>query len=60
MTFKINFTFNESLSISNLILGQNILNLINHDLINYYNTPGEIISLFNDINDNNIDVIIIH
>ena len=47
LTFKINFTFNESLSISNLILGTNIQDLINHDLINYYSTPGEIINLIN-------------
>ena len=56
LTFKINFTFNESINVCNQILGQNILNLINHDLINYYNTPGEIISLMNFSNDNNIDV----
>jgi len=56
LIFKINFTFNESINVCNQILGQNILNLINHDLINYYNTPGEIISLMNFSNDNNIDV----
>ena len=56
LTFKINFTFNESINVCNQILGQNILNLINHDLINYYNTPGEIISLINFSNDNNIDL----
>ena len=47
LTFKINFTFNESINVSNQILGSNIFDLINHDLINYYNTPGENINLIN-------------
>jgi len=47
LTFKINFTFNESMYISNKILNENVLDLDNYDLINYYNTPGEIINLIN-------------
>ena len=45
ITFKIHFSFNETVSICNQILNQNILNELNHDLINYYCTPGEIIKL---------------
>jgi DNA polymerase-3 subunit delta' len=56
LIFKINFTFNESVNISNQILNENILDLINHDLINYYNTPGEIINLINFSNNKNIDL----
>ena len=56
LTFKINFTFNESIKISNQIHHGNIFDLINHDLIHYYNTPGEIIDLINFSNDNNIDL----
>ena len=56
LSFKINFTFIESIKVSNYIIGQNILNLINHDLINYYNTPGEIINLINFSKDKNIDL----
>ena len=56
LTFKINFTFNESMNISNQILSKNIFDLINHDLINYYNTPGEIINLINFSKDKNIDL----
>ena len=41
---------------SNQILGENIFNLINYDLINYYNTPGEIINLINFSKDKNIDL----
>ena len=43
--FKIHFSFDETVSICNQILNQNILNELNHDLINYYCTPGEIIKL---------------
>ena len=56
LTFKINFTFNESIYVSNQILGENIFDLINHDLINYYNTPGEIINLINFSKDKDIDL----
>ena len=45
--FKINFTFNESINIANKILNENVLDIVNVDLINYYNTPGEIINLIN-------------
>ena len=56
LTFKINFTFNESKNVLNQILNENILDLINLDLINYYNTPGEIINLINFSKDKNIDL----
>jgi len=56
LTFKINFTFNQSMYISNQILNENIFDLINIDLINYYNTPGEIINLINFSKDKNIDL----
>ena len=47
LAFKINLTFNESLNISNLILEKNVLEFVNYDLLSFYNSPGEIISLFN-------------
>ena len=56
LTFKINFTFKESINITNQILNKNILDLINHDLINYYNTPAKIINLINFSKDKNIDL----
>ena len=56
LIFKINLTFNEVMSVSNKILGENIFSIINHDLINYYNTPGEIINLINFAKDKNIDL----
>ena len=56
LTFKINLTFNQSMNVSNQILNENIFDLINHDLISYYNTPGEIVNLINFSNDKNIDL----
>ena len=56
LTFNINFTFNQSMHISNKILQENIFELINPDLINYYNTPGEIINLINFSKDKNINL----
>ena len=38
LLFKINYSFNRSIEICNSIIGQDILDLINHDLINFYNT----------------------
>ena len=56
LTFNINFTFNQSMHVSNQILDKNIFDLINFDLINYYNTPGEIIHLINFSKEKNIDL----
>jgi DNA polymerase-3 subunit delta' len=56
LLFKINFTFDKSMIISNKILDENIFDLINHDLINYYNTPGEIINLINFSKDKGINL----
>jgi len=47
LTFKICLTFNESLNISSSILEKNVLEFVNYDLVSYYNSPGEIINLFN-------------
>ena len=56
LTFKINLTFNETLNISNSILEKNVLDFVNYDLISYYNSPGDIISLFNFAEDKSINL----
>ena len=56
LTFKINLTFQQSMLISNQILDDNIFDLINPDLINYYNTPGEIINLITFSKEKNIEL----
>lgn len=65
LIFKINFTFEESMNICNKILNENILDNINYDLINYYNSPGDIINLINfskekliNLNDYNLTTLI--
>jgi len=47
LTFKISLTFNDSINISNSLLEKNVLELVSYDLLSYYNSPGEVISLFN-------------
>jgi DNA polymerase-3 subunit delta' len=56
LTFKINLTFNETLNISNSILEKNVLDFVNFDLLSYYNSPGDIISLFNFAKDKSINL----
>jgi len=56
LTFKINFTFNETVNVTNQLLNNNLFEIINHDLINYYTTPGEIINLINFSNEKKIDL----
>jgi DNA polymerase-3 subunit delta' len=56
LTFKINLTFNQSMLVTNEILNENIFDLINHDLISYYNTPGEIVNLIIFSKDKSIDL----
>ena len=56
LTFKISLTFNESLNISSSILEKNVLDFVNYDLVSYYNSPGEIINLFNFAEEKSIDL----
>ena len=56
LTFKINFTFDQSLAVSNLLYGKDILKIINYDLISYYNTPGEFTKLINFTEEKNINL----
>ena len=52
LDFKISISFEESIHITNQILSINIYERVNNELINYYQTPGEIIRLI-DLADNN-------
>jgi len=47
LTFKINFSFTEIINITNRIIKNNLFDLINFELISYYNTPGDFIALIN-------------
>jgi DNA polymerase-3 subunit delta' len=54
--FKINLSSSESIEITNKILNNNVLDLINTDLLNYYYTPGNYINLINFSETNNIEL----
>ena len=56
LTFKINLSFSEVINISNLLIKKDILKLINNDLINYYNTPGDFVKLINFSKEKKIDL----
>ena len=56
LNYKINLTSNQSFDITNKILDQNVLNLINDQMINYYSTPGSILNLLDFANKNNVDL----
>ena len=56
LTYKINLTFKDSINITNKLLNENILNLLNTDLISYYNTPGDFVNLIKFSKLNNINL----
>ena len=56
ITFKINLSFDETIKITNSILKENLFELINTDLINYYNSPGDFIRLINFAKDKKINL----
>lgn len=46
LNFKIQLNFKQSIDTINKILNNDIYDLLNKDLINYYNTPGQLFNLF--------------
>ncbi len=56
LSFRINLSYNETIDILNKILNKNVLEIVNNDLLNYYNSPGEIISLINFSDEEGIDI----
>jgi len=54
LIFKINLSFDSSILITNKLLEENVLDLINNDLINYYDTPGYLVNLVNFSKQNNL------
>ena len=56
LPFKINLTFDQSINIANHLLNENIFELLNIDLINYYAKPGDYINLVNFSKENQINL----
>tara|TARA_B100001057_G_scaffold277719_1_gene278010 strand:+ start:1198 stop:2130 length:933 start_codon:yes stop_codon:yes gene_type:complete len=57
VNFKINLSNKECLDISRLLLNDNLDNLINNELINYYFTPGEVYLLIKFAIENKYDLL---
>jgi DNA polymerase-3 subunit delta' len=57
INFKISLTSDECLKIIEKILGHELKNLINEDLINYYTTPGQIYYLLKFANANKLNLV---
>jgi DNA polymerase-3 subunit delta' len=56
LNYNIHLKSEESFDISTKILGENIKNLINENIINFYNTPGSILNLIDYANANDVDL----
>jgi len=56
INFKISLTHEQSLKITNSIIGENILNKINEDLIHHYLTPGSFLNLLKFSEDYEVDL----
>ena len=56
LKFNLYLSFPQSVEITNKILNLNILDLINEDLLNYYNTPGDFINLIKFANEINLNL----
>tara|TARA_B110000971_G_scaffold39021_1_gene37931 strand:+ start:156 stop:1094 length:939 start_codon:yes stop_codon:yes gene_type:complete len=57
LIFKINLTYKQSINIAKQLLNKNISDYINHDILNHYITPGEIINLVNFADDKKISLL---
>ena len=55
LNFKIILNYDQSIEVVNNILNDNIHNLLNIELINYYSTPGQLLGIIKIVNENNVD-----
>ncbi len=56
ISFNLSLSFRESINITNKIINDDINDLINPELINYYNTIGDFINLINFSKNLNLDI----
>jgi DNA polymerase III subunit delta' len=56
LIFKIDLSFDETIDITNKLVNDKILDLINNDLISYYYTPGDFLNLVNFAKEKKIDL----
>ena len=56
LNFKISLSYEESITITNNILNENLNNFLNEDFITNYSTPGQLLKIINFSNINNINL----
>lgn len=56
LNFKIQLSSSQSSDVTNQILNDNFMSLINPELINNYSTPGKILNLLNFAKQNDVDI----
>ena len=56
LLFKISISFDNSVNISNKLLGKDISELFNQDIVNYYYTPGNFVRLIEFANEKKINL----
>ena len=56
LNYKIHLTNKESFDITNKILGENFINLINEEMISNYSTPGLLLNLLDFANKNDVNI----
>ena len=56
INFKIFLSKKEMIEVINKIIGKDIYNFINEELVNYYTTPGQIIKIINALQEFEIDI----
>jgi DNA polymerase III subunit delta' len=57
LEFKLNLTFLDTIIVTNNILNVDILEHLNFDLINYYNSPGDFYYLFRFADEHNLNLV---
>ncbi len=56
INYKVFLNYNNVINVTNKLLGDDVLNHLNKDLLNYYLTPGKIYSLINFFESNSYDL----
>ena len=56
INFKISLSQNETIEIANMIINQDIYDIFNEELINYYTTPGQLLKILKVSEEFEIDV----
>lgn len=56
LNFKVNLSFNQTIVITNQLLNNDIFSLMNKELINFYNSPGDFVNIINFAKEKKIDL----